>query len=242
MQDEKNTKPGENVEKKDFKSGLYRTIKTYVLRQGRLTSAQERDYNELSPIYCIPFKQELIDFKTVFGNDNPVIIEIGFGMGQATVEIAKNNPDINYLGIEVHKPGVGAVLGEIKRLELKNLYIVQYDALDVLEQMIKDESVSGFHIFFADPWPKKKHHKRRLVQRPRTNLFEKKLVKGGYVYFVTDWQEYADFALEELSATEGLKNKYEGFAEHQTWRPLTKFEKKGLNADRKINELFFKKV
>lgn len=242
MQDEKNTKPGENVEKKDFKSGLYRTIKTYVLRQGRLTSAQERDYNELSPVYCIPFKQELIDFKTVFGNDNPVIIEIGFGMGQATVEIAKNNPDINYLGIEVHKPGVGAVLGEIKRLELKNLYIVQYDALDVLEQMIKDESVSGFHIFFADPWPKKKHHKRRLVQRPRTNLFEKKLVKGGYVYFVTDWQEYADFSLEELSATEGLKNKYEGFAEHQTWRPLTKFEKKGLNADRKINELFFKKV
>ncbi|MBP5587405.1 MAG: tRNA (guanosine(46)-N7)-methyltransferase TrmB [Treponema sp.] len=242
MQDEKNTKPGENVEKKDFKSGLYRTIKTYVLRQGRLTSAQERDYNELSPVYCIPFKQELIDFKTVFGNDNPVIIEIGFGMGQATVEIAKNNPDINYLGIEVHKPGVGAVLGEIKRLELKNLYIVQYDALDVLEQMIKDESLSGFHIFFADPWPKKKHHKRRLVQRPRTNLFEKKLVKGGYVYFVTDWQEYADFALEELSATEGLKNKYEGFAEHQTWRPLTKFEKKGLNADRKINELFFKKV
>lgn len=242
MQDEKNTKPGENVEKKDFKSGLYRTIKTYVLRQGRLTSAQERDYNELSPVYCIPFKQELIDFKTVFGNDNPVIIEIGFGMGQATVEIAKNNPDINYLGIEVHKPGVGAVLGEIKRLELKNLYIVQYDALDVLEQMIKDESVSGFHIFFADPWPKKKHHKRRLVQRPRTNLFEKKLVKGGYVYFVTDWQEYADFALEELSATEGLKNKYEGFAEHQTWRPLTKFEKKGLNADRKINELFFIKV
>ncbi len=242
MQDEKNTKPGENVEKKDFKSGLYRTIKTYVLRQGRLTSAQERDYNELSPVYCIPFKQELIDFKRVFGNDNPVIIEIGFGMGQATVEIAKNNPDINYLGIEVHKPGVGAVLGEIKRLELKNLYIVQYDALDVLEQMIKDESVSGFHIFFADPWPKKKHHKRRLVQRPRTNLFEKKLVKGGYVYFVTDWQEYADFALEELSATEGLKNKYEGFAEHQTWRPLTKFEKKGLNADRKINELFFEKV
>nr|WP_318659408.1 tRNA (guanosine(46)-N7)-methyltransferase TrmB [uncultured Treponema sp.] len=242
MQDEKNTKPGENVEKKDFKSGLYRTIKTYVLRQGRLTSAQERDYNELSPVYCIPFKQKLIDFKTVFGNDNPVIIEIGFGMGQATVEIAKNNPDINYLGIEVHKPGVGAVLGEIKRLELKNLYIVQYDALDVLEQMIKDESVSGFHIFFADPWPKKKHHKRRLVQRPRTNLFEKKLVKGGYVYFVTDWQEYADFALEELSATEGLKNKYEGFAEHQTWRPLTKFEKKGLNADHKINELFFKKV
>ena len=108
--------------------------------------------------------------------------------------------------------------------------------------MVSDQSVSGFHVFFADPWPKKKHHKRRLVQRPRTDLFTQKLVKGGYVYFVTDWQEYADFALEELTATQGLKNRYEGFAEHQSWRPQTKFEKKGINADRKINELFFEKV
>lgn len=223
-------------------NGFYRTIKTYVLRQGRLTQAQERDYNELSPVFCIPYEQKRINFVDLFGNTNPVIIEIGFGMGAATVQIAENNPDVNYLGIEVHKPGVGAVLGEIKRRNLKNLYIVQYDALDVLENMIGDESVNGFHIFFADPWPKKKHHKRRLVQRPRTNLFEKKLCKGGYVYFVTDWQEYADFALEELNATEGLKNKYDGFAEHQEWRPETKFERKGLNADRVINELFFEKV
>lgn len=223
-------------------NGFYRTIKTYVLRQGRLTQAQERDYNELSPVFCIPYEEKRINFVDLFGNTNPVVIEIGFGMGAATVQIAENNPDINYLGIEVHKPGVGAVLGEIKRRNLKNLYIVQYDALDVLENMVGDESVNGFHIFFADPWPKKKHHKRRLVQRPRTNLFEKKLCTGGYVYFVTDWQEYADFALEELNATEGLKNKYNGFAEHQTWRPETKFERKGLNADRVINELFFEKV
>ncbi|MBQ0162334.1 MAG: tRNA (guanosine(46)-N7)-methyltransferase TrmB [Treponema sp.] len=223
-------------------NGFYRTIKTYVLRQGRLTQAQERDYNELSPVFCIPYEEKRINFVDLFGNTNPVVIEIGFGMGAATVQIAENNPDINYLGIEVHKPGVGAVLGEIKRRNLKNLYIVQYDALDVLENMVGDESVNGFHIFFADPWPKKKHHKRRLVQRPRTNLFEKKLCTGGYVYFVTDWQEYADFALEELNATEGLKNKYDGFAEHQTWRPETKFERKGLNADRVINELFFEKV
>lgn len=223
-------------------NGFYRTIKTYVLRQGRLTQAQERDYNELSPVFCIPYEEKRINFVDLFGNTNPVVIEIGFGMGAATVQIAENNPEINYLGIEVHKPGVGAVLGEIKRRNLKNLYIVQYDALDVLENMVGDESVNGFHIFFADPWPKKKHHKRRLVQRPRTNLFEKKLCTGGYVYFVTDWQEYADFALEELNATEGLKNKYDGFAEHQTWRPETKFERKGLNADRVINELFFEKV
>lgn len=229
----------ENTEKKP---GIFRTIKTYVLRQGRMTAAQERDYEELYPVWCIDFKDELLDFEKVFGNTNPVVIEIGFGMGAATVQIAKNNPDINYLGIEVHRPGVGKVLGDIKNMGLKNLYIIQFDALDVLEKMIPDSSVSGFHIFFADPWPKKKHHKRRLVQRPRTNLFESKLQKGGYVYFVTDWQEYADFALEELNLTEGLKNKYDGFAEHQTWRPETKFERKGLNADRVINELFFVKA
>lgn len=229
----------ENTEKKP---GIFRTIKTYVLRQGRMTAAQERDYEELYPVWCIDFKDELLDFEKVFGNTNPVVIEIGFGMGAATVQIAKNNPDINYLGIEVHRPGVGKVLGDIKNMGLKNLYIIQFDALDVLEKMIPDSSVSGFHIFFADPWPKKKHHKRRLVQRPRTNLFESKLQKGGYVYFVTDWQEYADFALEELNLTEGLINKYDGFAEHQTWRPETKFERKGLNADRVINELFFVKA
>ncbi|MCR5612981.1 MAG: tRNA (guanosine(46)-N7)-methyltransferase TrmB [Treponema sp.] len=221
--------------------GFYRTIKTYVLRQGRMTQAQERDYNELSKVWCIPFNEQPLNFVDLFGNTNPVIVEIGFGMGAATVQIAEENPDKNYIGIEVHKPGVGAVLGEIRKRSLKNLYVVQYDALDVLEKMIPDNSLNGLHIFFADPWPKKKHHKRRLVRRPNTDLFTKKLCHGGYLYFVTDWQEYADFALEELSATEGLKNKYDGFAEHQSWRPETKFERKGLNAERTINELFFEK-
>ena len=238
---EENAKSTENSKTAEKKSDAFRTIKTFVLRQGRMTAAQERDYKELYPVWCIDYKEEYLDFEKVFGNKNPVVVEIGFGMGAATVQIAKNNPDINYLGIEVHRPGVGKVLGDIKTMGLKNLYIIQFDALDVLEKMIPDSSVSGFHIFFADPWPKKKHHKRRLVQRPRTNLFESKLKKDGYVYFVTDWQEYADFALEELNATEGLKNKYDGFAEHQEWRPETKFERKGLNADRVINELFFVK-
>ncbi len=238
---EENTKSTENSKTAEKKSDAFRTIKTFVLRQGRMTAAQERDYKELYPVWCIDYKEEYLDFEKVFGNKNPVVVEIGFGMGAATVQIAKNNPDINYLGIEVHRPGVGKVLGDIKTMGLKNLYIIQFDALDVLEKMIPDSSVSGFHIFFADPWPKKKHHKRRLVQRPRTNLFESKLKKDGYVYFVTDWQEYADFALEELNATEGLKNKYDGFAEHQEWRPETKFERKGINADRVINELFFVK-
>lgn len=231
-----NTEVQEASNKKSF-----RTIKTFVLRQGRMTVAQERDYEQLSKVFCIPYSNEKIDFEKVFGNSNPVVIEIGFGMGAATVQIAEEHPDINYLGIEVHRPGVGKVLGEIKARNLKNLYIVEHDALDVLENMVADGSADGFHIFFADPWPKKKHHKRRLVQRPRTNLFQSKLKEGGYVYFVTDWLPYAEFALEELNATEGLKNKYDGFAEHQSWRPETKFERKGLNADRVISELFFEK-
>ena len=218
-----------------------REVKTYVLRIGRMTAAQEKAYAELSPSWCIPFEDKILNFVDVFGNTNPIIVEIGFGMGDATVNMAAANPDINYLGIEVHRPGVGKVLSEIKRRELKNLYIIEHDALEVLEKMIGDNSVNGFHIFFPDPWPKKRHHKRRMVQRPRTNLFAQKLAKGGYLYFVTDWLEYAEFALEELNQTEGLKNKYNGFAEPQPWRYQTKFERKGIEAGREIRELFFEK-
>ena len=218
-----------------------RTVKTFVMRIGRMTAAQERAYNELSPAWCIPFENKKINFVDIFGNTNPIIIEIGFGMGDATAELAQANPNINYLGIEVHKPGVGKLLGEIKKRDLKNLYIIEYDALDVLEYMVGDNCVNGFHIFFPDPWPKKRHHKRRLVQRPKTDLFAQKLAPGGYIYFVTDIEEYAEFALEELENTPHLKNRYKGFAEPQPWRAQTKFERKGMAADRKITELFFEK-
>jgi len=221
---------------------IRREVKTYVLRIGRMTSSQERSYSELSPAWCIPFEHKKINFVEIFGNTNPIIVEIGFGMGDATAKIAAANPDINYLGIEVHRPGVGKLLGEIKRRDLKNLYIIEHDALEVLEYMIGDNSINGFHIFFPDPWPKKRHHKRRLVQRPRTNLMAQKLAPGGYLYFVTDIIEYAEFALEELTATEMLKNKYDGFAEPQEWRTQTKFERKGLQADRVITELYFEKI
>lgn len=218
-----------------------REIKTYVLRIGRMTAAQEKAYEELSAHWCIPFENKKINFVDIFGNTNPVIIEIGFGMGDATANIAEANPDINYIGIEVHRPGVGKLLSEINRRELKNLYIIEHDALEVLEEMIPDNSINGFHIFFPDPWPKKKHHKRRLLQRPRTNLLSQKLAPDGYLYFVTDWLEYAEFALEELKLTDGLKNKYDGYAEAQPWRTQTKFERKGMAADRPITEIFFEK-
>ena len=220
---------------------IKREVKTYVLRAGRMTAAQEKAYKELAPVYCIPFENKRINFVDIFDNTNPIIVEIGFGMGDATWQIAKANPNINYIGIEVHTPGVGKLLSEIQKNELKNLYIIEYDAMEVLQNMFGDNSINGFHIFFPDPWPKKKHHKRRMLQRPRTDLLAKKLSAGGYLYFVTDWLEYAEFALEQLTDTPGLKNKYEGFAEPQLWRNQTKFERKGMAADRVITEIFFEK-
>lgn len=220
---------------------IKREVKTYVLRAGRMTAAQEKAYKQLAPAYCIPFENKRINFVDIFGNTNPIIVEIGFGMGDATWQIAKANPNINYIGIEVHTPGVGKLLSEIQKNELKNLYIIEYDAMEVLQNMFGDNSINGFHIFFPDPWPKKKHHKRRMLQRPRTDLLAKKLSAGGYLYFVTDWLEYAESALEQLTDTPGLKNKYEGFAEPQLWRNQTKFERKGMAADRVITEIFFEK-
>lgn len=224
------------------KDAVLRTVHTFVLRAGRMTDAQKKAYETLSPRWCVPFNEFPINFIDVFDNVNPVTIEIGFGMGAATAIIAQNNPEKNYLGLEVHRPGVGRLLNEIEAKNLSNLYIIEHDAIEVLEKMIPDESVSAFHIFFPDPWPKKKHHKRRLVQRPRTDILTKKLAPGGYIYMATDWEPYAEFALEELTLTEGLKNKYDGYAPHQEWRPETKFENKGLKADRKICELFFEKI
>ncbi len=221
--------------------GIMRPIKTYVLRIGRMTESEKRNYEELHGVYCIPFEHKMLNYTEIFQNTNPVVMEIGFGMGHATSIIAENNPEINYIGSEVHVPGVGKLLSEINKKNLKNLFIIEHDALEILENMIPDNSLSAFHIFFPDPWPKKKHHKRRLLKRPRTDVLAKKLAPGGYLYFATDWDEYAESALEELTATPNLKNKYDTYAPHQEWRPRTKFEQKGLDAGREIHELMFVK-
>ena len=234
----------ENFERTDDDSDnsiFRRPVRTFVIRAGRLTTSERKSYDELHHVWCIPYEHKTLNYTEIFNNTNPVIMEIGFGMGHATSIIAENNPDINYIGSEVHVPGVGRLLGDIKTKQLKNLYIIEHDALEILETMIPDNSLAGFHIFFPDPWPKKKHHKRRMLQRPRTDLLAKKLAPGGYLYFATDWQEYAESALEELKMTEGLANKYGGYAPHQEWRPRTKFEQKGLDAGRDIYELFFVK-
>ncbi len=224
------------------KGPFHREIHTYVLRAGRMTEAQKRDYEIHQARWCLPYTGSIINLTDTFENTNPVTIEIGFGMGKATAEIAANNPDKNYLGLEVHRAGVGRLLGEIEKRSLTNLRIVEYDALAVLTNMIPDESVSAFHIFFPDPWPKKRHHKRRLVQRPRTDLFASKLSPGGYVYMATDWEPYAEEAWVELAHTPTLQSRFEGFAPHQDWRPETRFEQKGKQAQHGIYELMFDKT
>jgi tRNA (guanine-N7-)-methyltransferase len=213
-------------------------IKSYVRRSGRISGAQRRSYEALFPRYGVPFG-DLPDYPGIFGNDHPVTVEIGFGMGDATAQIAGEHRDRNYLGIEVHRPGIGRLLWEIERRGLDNIRIIEHDAVEVLERMIGAASVAAFHIFFPDPWPKKRHHKRRLVTRPFAELLAGKLRPGGYVYMVTDWADYGDRALEAFSAARGLANPYGGFAPPRPWRPETKFERKGLDKHHQVRELFF---
>jgi tRNA (guanine-N7-)-methyltransferase len=160
-------------------------------------------------------------------------------MGIATAEIAASFPEKNYLGIEVHKPGIGRLLWEIEKRHIGNIRIIEYDAAEVLAEMIPDASLEGIHVFFPDPWPKKRHHKRRLITRPFTDLLARRLCPGAYLYMVTDWADYGDWALGELSATPGLINRYRDFAPPQPWRPLTKFERKGLLKNYQVRELYF---
>jgi len=215
-------------------------LKSFVLRSGRISFAQKRSYEALFPIFGLKGEEAgLLDSQHVFGNNKPLVVEIGFGMGTATVEIAKENPDINYLGIEVHKPGIGRLLWNIDKLSLKNIRIVEGDAVNIISTKIKENTVSAFHLFFPDPWPKKRHHKRRLIKRPFTDLLALKLISNGYFYMATDWEDYGNWAMFELSSTTALINKYDGFAEKQTWRPETEFEKKGIKKNHEAKELYF---
>ncbi len=209
-----------------------------------MTDAQRRSYNELSGCFSLPFQETPLDFAALFGAGKPVVAEIGFGMGTATAEIAAANPETSYIGIEVHKPGVGRLLWEIENRSLANIRVIEHDAIEVFERMFADGSLFGIHLFFPDPWQKKRHHKRRLVQKPFTDTLAAKLCTGGYLYMVTDWAEYGEWALAELSATTALVNTASngGFAKPRPWRPATKFERKGLAKNHEIRELFFTKA
>ncbi len=228
------------VEDREF--GTPRTIKSFVLRSAGLKAFQLEALRQYYPTHVIEYKKEILDWKNVFGNDKPVIIEIGFGMGTSTHRIAKDRSSYNYLGLEVFLSGFAKLLSLIGKDNLDNIRIMRFDAVEVLNQMIADGSVAGFHIFFPDPWPKKKHQKRRLIQEPLAKLIASKLEKGGYIYCVTDWEEYAYQMLSVFAKVPSLTNPYDGFAPPRQWRPTTSFEQKGLEQEFPINEVWVEKL
>jgi tRNA (guanine-N7-)-methyltransferase len=218
-----------------------RAIKSYVLRAGRMGTGQERALRELAPRYVLPYTATPLDAARVFGRTAPLIVEIGFGMGQATASIAAARPDENFLGIEVHEPGVGALLQCIDQQQLSNLRIVQHDAVDVLRDMIAPRTLAAVHVFFPDPWPKKRHWKRRLIQPPFIDLLASRLAPGGRLHCATDWQPYAEQMLDVLSAAPLLMNTAGSYAPRPDYRPLTKFENRGLALGHGVWDLVFKK-
>lgn len=222
---------------------LDHTIQTFVRRSKRMTKAQKTAYNELYSVWCVPYSEDKpLIFSLIFGNDNPVVVEIGFGTGEATSVIAKENPNTNYLCIEVFKAGIASLLGKIEQEKITNIRIIEGDAVKILEKMILSSSVSAFHFFFPDPWQKKRHNKRRFIRRGRTDLLQEKLKEKGILYMVTDWEDYALDAFLQLKETPNLISIYDKFAPHQKWKPQTKFERKAIKEGRAIFELLFEKL
>jgi tRNA (guanine-N7-)-methyltransferase len=214
-------------------------IRSFVVRAGRMGTGQQRALVELAPRYVLPHELAPLDMNAAFGRQAPCVLEIGFGMGDATAEVAAAQPDRNFIGIEVHPPGVGALLQRIEGRQLSNLRIFQHDAVEVLRDMIPLASLTGVHIWFPDPWHKKRHHKRRLIQPAFVATLVQHIAPGGYLHCATDWQPYAEQMLEVLSAEPGLRNTAQGFAPKPEWRPLTKFEKRGLNLGHGVWDLLF---
>jgi tRNA (guanine-N7-)-methyltransferase len=216
-------------------------IRSFVTRAGRLSTAQARAFDEQGPKFLVPYTKAPLDFAQAFGRSAPVVLEIGFGMGDTTAHIARAMPETNFLGVEVHTPGVGSLLKQIGEQGIENLRLIQHDAFEVLNHMIPDQSLAGFHIFFPDPWHKARHNKRRLIQPPFVKLLCDKLAPGGYIHCATDWEDYAIQMLEVLGNEPLLQNTAEGYAEKPGYRPLTKFENRGLKLGHGVWDLVFTK-
>lgn len=217
-----------------------RKIRSFVLRQGRMTKAQERALEDGFPKFGITYAPNLLNLPQVFGRESsPKILEIGFGMGDATAKIAQTLPESDFLAVEVHTPGVGSLYKWMEEFALTNIRIIQHDAVEVLQNMIADGSLDGVHIFFPDPWHKKRHHKRRLIQAEFVKRLCQKMKVGAYIHVATDWQEYAEWVLEVLNAEPQLKNTAENYAEKPDYRPLTKFENRGLKLGHGVWDLVF---
>lgn len=220
-----------------------RGIRSYVLRAGRVTVAQQRALVTLGPRWLLPFQPQPPDFTALFGRRAPLILEIGSGMGQATAAIAAAHPEQDYLAVEVHPPGIGSLLQLIARREIGNLRLIQHDAVAVLTHMIPDGALAGIHIFFPDPWPKQRHHKRRLIQPEFTALLARKLAVGGYLHLATDWADYALHMLRVLDATPGLANAHGPgtAAPDPGMRPPTRFEQRGLRLGHAVSDLLYRR-
>lgn len=216
-----------------------RHIRSYVLRQGRVSVAQQRAIDILMPHFGIPYAPQPLDLAKIFGRTAPKILEIGFGMGDSTAIIAQAHPENDYLALEVHTPGVGNLLKLIDAQQLANIRIMQHDAVEVLRDMIGEGTLDGVHIFFPDPWHKARHNKRRLIQPPFISRLVNKLKPGGYIHVATDWQDYAEQVLAVLSAEPLLENTATDYAPRPPYRPLTKFEQRGLNLGHGVWDLIF---
>ncbi|MEM5382238.1 tRNA (guanosine(46)-N7)-methyltransferase TrmB [Paraburkholderia phymatum] len=218
-----------------------RRIRSFVTRAGRVSTGQRRAMDELGPRFVVPYTPEQPDWDAVFGRRAPRILEIGFGMGATTAEIASHRPDDDFLGIEVHEPGVGALLKLMGEQNLSNIRIVQHDAVEVLENMIAPQSLDGVHIFFPDPWHKARHHKRRLIQPKFVALLVSRMKPGAYIHCATDWQNYAEQMLEVLGAESALENTADDYAPRPDYRPVTKFEKRGLRLGHGVWDLIYRR-
>jgi tRNA (guanine-N7-)-methyltransferase len=224
----------------DIKS---RRIRSFVLRQGRLTKGQAHALDTGWPNYGVEYDLQHLDLKQLFGRaESKKILEIGFGMGDATAKIAQTLPDCDFVAVEVHTPGVGSLLKLIQESDIANVRIIQHDVVEVLQNMLADNSLDGVHIFFPDPWHKKRHHKRRLIQAEFLKLLCAKLKVGAYIHVATDWQEYAEWVLEALTTEPLLQNSVKGYAEKPSYRPLTKFENRGIQLGHGVWDLVFTRI
>ena len=223
---------------------ILRRIRSFVKREGRLTTGQERAIKDLYPLYGLTLQDQLLNFDDVFQRTAPRILEIGFGNGASLSEMAANHVEQDYLGIEVHRPGVGTLLTQIEALGLKNLRVMNADAIDVLNQMVANESLDAVYLFFADPWHKTIHHKRRIVQQEFVQLLRKKLKVGGVFHMATDWEDYAKHMMRVMIDAEGFSNTAgkNQYVLRPDYRPLTKFEQRGQRLGHGVWDLIFEKV
>lgn len=217
-------------------------IRSFIRRQGRITAGQQLALDSLYPKYCLD-PQANYEFSQVFGRNAPVCVEIGFGNGESLARMAHANPDTDYIGIEVHRPGVGHLMMLLDQQGLTNVRIYCHDAIDIIEHKMPDNSLSGVHLFFPDPWPKKKHHKRRIVRPDFVELLARKLQSGGYFHAATDWQNYAEVMLAVLTENNTMSNTSttDNYCQRPEYRPLTKFEQRGIRLGHGVWDLIFRR-